>query len=90
MLLLAHGLVTPGVLGRPGNLWVSRLPVLSVAAFAVASWLVHRRAAERVARPRAHHHERVDGERWLVAAEACHEHRSAADGRDHSTAAGPH
>lgn len=56
MLLLAHGLVTPGVFGRPGNLWVARLPVLSVAAFAVALWLVHRRAGERVARPRARRH----------------------------------
>jgi adenylate cyclase len=41
-LMLAHGLVTPGIGGRPGNLWVGRLPVLAIAAFAVclaaAAW----------------------------------------------------
>jgi hypothetical protein len=34
-LMLAQGLVTPGIGGRPGNLWVGRLPVLAIAAFAV-------------------------------------------------------
>ena len=34
-LMLAHGLVTPGIGGRPGNLWVGRLPALAIAAFAV-------------------------------------------------------
>ena len=34
-LMLTHGLVTPGIGGRPGNLWVGRLPVLAIAAFAV-------------------------------------------------------
>ena len=33
-LLLGHGLTTPGVRGRPPNLWVARLPVLAIAAFA--------------------------------------------------------
>lgn len=33
-LMLTHGLVTPGIAGRPGNLWVGRLPVLAIAAFA--------------------------------------------------------
>jgi hypothetical protein len=41
-LMLTHGLVTPGIAGRPGNLWVGRLPVLAIAAFAVclaaAAW----------------------------------------------------
>lgn len=33
--MLAHGLTTPGTLGRPFNLWVSRFPALAVAAFAI-------------------------------------------------------
>jgi hypothetical protein len=33
-LMLGHGLTTPGVRGRPPNLWVARLPVLAIAAFA--------------------------------------------------------
>jgi HD-GYP domain-containing protein (c-di-GMP phosphodiesterase class II) len=41
-LMLAHGLVTPGIGGRPGNLWVGRLPVLAITAFALclvaAAW----------------------------------------------------
>jgi HD-GYP domain-containing protein (c-di-GMP phosphodiesterase class II) len=41
-LMLGHGLMTPGIAGRPGNLWVGRLPVLAIAAFAVclaaAAW----------------------------------------------------
>jgi hypothetical protein len=34
VLMLGHGLVTPGIGGRPPNLWVGRLPVLAIAAFA--------------------------------------------------------
>jgi hypothetical protein len=34
-LMLGHGLTTPGILGRPLNLWVVRLPVLALAGFAV-------------------------------------------------------
>jgi HD-GYP domain-containing protein (c-di-GMP phosphodiesterase class II) len=41
-LMLGHGLVTPGIGGRPPNLWVGRLPVLAIAAFAAclsaAAW----------------------------------------------------
>ena len=33
-LMLGHGLTTPGVRGRPPNLWVARLPVLAIDAFA--------------------------------------------------------
>jgi HD-GYP domain-containing protein (c-di-GMP phosphodiesterase class II) len=32
-LMLGHGLTTPGVAGRPPNLWVGRLPVLAIAGF---------------------------------------------------------
>jgi hypothetical protein len=41
-LMLGHGLTTPGVAGRPPNLWVARLPVLAIAGFAAglfaAAW----------------------------------------------------
>ena len=41
-LMLAHGLVTPGIGGRPVNPWVGRLPVLAITAFAAclaaAAW----------------------------------------------------
>jgi HD-GYP domain-containing protein (c-di-GMP phosphodiesterase class II) len=33
-MMLGHGLTTPGIFGRPPNLWVARLPVLSLATFA--------------------------------------------------------
>jgi HD-GYP domain-containing protein (c-di-GMP phosphodiesterase class II) len=34
VLLLGHGLTTPGVFGRPFSLWVARFPVLAIAGFA--------------------------------------------------------
>jgi hypothetical protein len=41
-LMLGHGLTTPGIGGRPVNLWVGRLPVLAITAFAAclsaAAW----------------------------------------------------
>jgi HD-GYP domain-containing protein (c-di-GMP phosphodiesterase class II) len=41
-LMLGHGLVTPGIGGRPVNMWVGRLPVLALAVFAAclsaAAW----------------------------------------------------
>jgi hypothetical protein len=41
-LMLGHGLMTPGIWGRPLNLWVGRLPVLAIAGFAAglcaAAW----------------------------------------------------
>jgi hypothetical protein len=41
-LMLGHGLETPGIGGRPPNLWVGRLHVLAIAAFAAclcaAAW----------------------------------------------------
>src|SRR4029078_7710567 len=33
--MLVHGLVTPGVFGRPFGYWVSRAPFLAIAGFAV-------------------------------------------------------
>ena len=35
LLMLGHGLTTPGIGDRPMNLWVGRLPVLAVALFAL-------------------------------------------------------
>jgi putative nucleotidyltransferase with HDIG domain len=32
--MVAHGLTTPGVAGRPLNLWVARFPILAILAFA--------------------------------------------------------
>lgn len=41
-LMLGHGLMTPGIGGRPPNLWVGRLPVLAITTFTVclcaAAW----------------------------------------------------
>jgi HD-GYP domain-containing protein (c-di-GMP phosphodiesterase class II) len=34
-LMLGHGLTTPGILGRPLNMWVARFPVLAIAGFAL-------------------------------------------------------
>jgi uncharacterized protein len=46
VMMLGHGLTTPGVFGRPLNMWVARFPVLALAGFAgplvVAGWAVWR------------------------------------------------
>ncbi|MDQ4005244.1 MAG: HD-GYP domain-containing protein [Actinomycetota bacterium] len=36
VLMLGHGLTTPGILGRPVNMWVARFPVLAMAGFALS------------------------------------------------------
>jgi HD-GYP domain-containing protein (c-di-GMP phosphodiesterase class II) len=36
ILMFAHGLTTPGIWGRPLNMWVARLPVLALALFALS------------------------------------------------------
>ena len=33
--MLGHGLTTPGIAGRPVNMWVARFPVLAIAGFAL-------------------------------------------------------
>ncbi|MBI4260098.1 MAG: HD domain-containing protein [Actinobacteria bacterium] len=58
ILMLGHGLTTPGIADRPMNLWVARLPVIALAAFAGAlalALLPPRSAPMRLARrhPRA-------------------------------------
>jgi HD-GYP domain-containing protein (c-di-GMP phosphodiesterase class II) len=42
LLLLGHGLVTPGALGQPVNLWVSRLPYAAMAAIGGCLFLAGR------------------------------------------------
>jgi hypothetical protein len=42
ILMLGHGLLTPGVLGRPMNMWIGRLPYLAITAFAFALVLASR------------------------------------------------
>jgi HD-GYP domain-containing protein (c-di-GMP phosphodiesterase class II) len=56
-LMLGHGLMTPGIWGRPRNLWVGRLPVLAIAGFAAglcaAAWPRRRPAVWAGRWPRA-------------------------------------
>src|SRR3546814_11592456 len=40
--MLAHGLVTPTVLGQPINVWVGRLPYVAITLFAVSLLLAGR------------------------------------------------
>src|SRR4051812_25840079 len=42
LLMLAHGLLTPGVLGRPMNQWGGRTPYLALTLFAIALTLAAR------------------------------------------------
>jgi hypothetical protein len=42
ILMLAHGLTTPGVYNRPVNAWVGRLPYLSISFFGIALALASR------------------------------------------------
>ena len=42
ILMVGHGLTTPGVYGRPVNAWVGRLPYLAISCFAVAMALASR------------------------------------------------
>jgi HD-GYP domain-containing protein (c-di-GMP phosphodiesterase class II) len=35
VLMVGHGLTTPGILGRPFNMWVARFPVLAMTLFAL-------------------------------------------------------
>jgi HD-GYP domain-containing protein (c-di-GMP phosphodiesterase class II) len=55
-LMLGHGLTTPGIWGRPPNLWVGRLPVLAIAVFAAclcaAAWPRRRPVVWAGRRPR--------------------------------------
>jgi HD-GYP domain-containing protein (c-di-GMP phosphodiesterase class II) len=55
ILMLGHGLVTPGVHGHHDNAWVSRLPYAAIAVFAIGLFLGGRAVDSRVSRfVRAH------------------------------------
>jgi hypothetical protein len=53
--MLGHGLTTPGVLGRPLNLWVGRLPFAAMASFAIALAAAGRPPTWRINRVVARH-----------------------------------
>jgi HD-GYP domain-containing protein (c-di-GMP phosphodiesterase class II) len=55
ILMLAHGLTTPGVYGRPINTWVGRLPYLSISCFALAMALASRPRNRLTSRLAARH-----------------------------------
>jgi hypothetical protein len=57
ILMLGHGLTTPGVYGRPMNMWVARLPYLAISGFALSVGLASRprnAATSRLATARPH------------------------------------
>lgn len=53
--MVGHGLTTPGVLGRPVNTWIGRLPYLAISAFAVALALAGRPRNRLTSRLATHH-----------------------------------
>src|SRR5918996_2483455 len=48
--MLGHGLTTPGIAGRPVNMWVARFPVLAIAGFAACMFLATTRGQHGVKR----------------------------------------
>lgn len=50
VLMLAHGLTTPGALGQPGNTWVGRLPYLAMAVFSLCLFVAGTRDDRRAMR----------------------------------------
>jgi putative nucleotidyltransferase with HDIG domain len=50
LIMLAHGLVTPGVAGVQNNEWVSRLPNFAIAAFAISQLAAVMKSNSPVAR----------------------------------------
>ncbi|HZB04518.1 MAG TPA: HD domain-containing phosphohydrolase [Actinomycetota bacterium] len=48
--MLGHGLTTPGIWGRPVNMWVARFPVLALAGFAACMFLATTRGRHGVKR----------------------------------------
>jgi HD-GYP domain-containing protein (c-di-GMP phosphodiesterase class II) len=48
--MLAHGLTTPGIGGRPMNMWVGRFPVLAMAGFALCLGLAATRQGSAMKR----------------------------------------
>jgi HD-GYP domain-containing protein (c-di-GMP phosphodiesterase class II) len=50
LFFFCHGLVTPGVSGRPVNLWVARMPYLAITSFAAALVVASLPRADAVSR----------------------------------------
>jgi len=50
ILMLGHGLTTPGVAGQPDNAWVARLPHFAIALFTIGLFLGGRRVDTRLGR----------------------------------------
>jgi HD-GYP domain-containing protein (c-di-GMP phosphodiesterase class II) len=50
LLFFCHGLVTPGVAGRPMNQWVARAPYLAITSFALGLVLASRPRSSRTSR----------------------------------------
>jgi HD-GYP domain-containing protein (c-di-GMP phosphodiesterase class II) len=55
LFFFCHGLVTPGVSGRPMNLWVSRTPYFAITSFALALVLASRPRSTAASRLAARH-----------------------------------
>jgi hypothetical protein len=66
VLMVGHGLTTPGVYGRPVNAWVGRFPYLAISCFAVAMALASRPRNRLTSRLAAHHPRALIGG-WALA-----------------------
>jgi HD-GYP domain-containing protein (c-di-GMP phosphodiesterase class II) len=61
LFMLAHGLTTPGIAGRPVNTWIGRFPVLAISAFAACQSAALLREDHRLLRPIVRHPRAVLG-----------------------------
>jgi hypothetical protein len=59
--MLAHGLTTPGLYGRPFSWWIARFPYIAIAWFAIAVTLAARPRNTRTSRLAAEHPKTVVG-----------------------------
>jgi HD-GYP domain-containing protein (c-di-GMP phosphodiesterase class II) len=66
LFFFCHGLVTPGVSGRPVNLWVARMPYLAISSFAVFLVIASLPRTDAVSRLAARHPWRVLGTAMAV------------------------
>lgn len=67
LFFFCHGLVTPGVSGRPMNLWVARMPYLAITSFAVALVVASLPRSDAISRLASHHPWGVLGTAMVVA-----------------------
>ncbi|MEO5837464.1 MAG: HD-GYP domain-containing protein [Acidimicrobiales bacterium] len=68
LFFFCHGLVTPGVSGRPMNLWVARTPYFAITSFAVALVLASRPRSKAASQLAARHPWAVLGTAMAVVA----------------------